>query len=134
MTGYLYGEPDAAQPAEWAPLSGVLAEWAPGLLAEFRALAAEADAVRNGPVGLAELISEWPLGITPGRRGTRRTAVERAVSQLPGGAPYGTGFTVEGDAAGCFDPRRLTRRDEGDTSPGVGRVLGDRAGVSGVRL
>ncbi|MDG4751705.1 hypothetical protein O7630_12200 [Micromonospora sp. WMMD718] len=127
VMGYLYGEPDAPQPDDWSSLTGVLADWAPALLAEFRALAEEADAVRNGPAGLVELIEEWPLGIAPGRRGVRRSPIERAISQLPGGALYGAGFGVEGDAPGVFDPRRLTRRDEGDTSPGIGRVLGDGA-------
>ncbi|MEU7171279.1 hypothetical protein ABZ949_07295 [Micromonospora tulbaghiae] len=130
VMGHLYGEPDAPQPDDWTPLTGVLADWAPGLLADFRALAEEADAVRNGPAGLVELIEEWPLGVTPGRRGVRRSPIERAISQLPGGALYGAGFGVEGDAPGVFDPRRLTRRDEGETSPDLGPALGDRAGAS----
>ncbi|MEU8152700.1 hypothetical protein AB0B94_03425 [Micromonospora sp. NPDC048986] len=128
--GYLYGEPDAPQPGDWTPLSGALDEFAPALLEEFRALAVEADAVRNGPAGLVELIEEWPLGIVAGRRGVRRSPIERAISQLPGGALYGLGYGIEGDALGTFDPRRLTRRDEGDTTLGVGRVIGDRAGAS----
>ncbi|MGW3789672.1 hypothetical protein ACWD8I_00700 [Micromonospora arida] len=130
VMGYLYGEPEALQPDDWTPLTGALDEFAPALLDEFRALAAEADAVRNGPAGLAELVEEWPLGIVPGRRGVRRSPIERAISQLPGGALYGAGYGIEGDALGTFDPRRLTRRDEGDTTPGVGRVIGDRAGAS----
>ncbi len=131
VMGYLYGEPDAPQPDDWTPLTVVLEEWAPGLLAEFRTLAAEADAIRNGPAGLVELIEEWPLGIAPGRRGVRRSPIERAISQLPGGALYGSGFGIEGDALDVFDPRRLTRRDEGDTTPDVGPVLGDRARCPG---
>ncbi|MFY1658477.1 hypothetical protein [Micromonospora sp. WMMD1274] len=130
VMGYLFGEPDTPQPDDWSPLTGVFEEWAPALLAEFRALAADADAVRNGSAGLVELIEEWPLGIAPGRRGVRRSPIERAISQLSGGALYGFGFGLEGDVPGTRDPRRLTRRDEGQTSPDMGPPLGDRVGAS----